>query len=1026
MSGPLDGNTVHPLQDHPTDTSTLIQALEAIYDPRISNEDRKTATILLEDAKTQIGAPSLGYSLASDRTRPHIVRHYGISLLDYPVRYAWTDCNEEQAMMLRDWAVELALNACDEDSVFLRNKIAQLWVELAKHCWPGQWQNMDEVLCDLWGKSLAHQGIVLHILETLFEETFSKDDHGLALRGANVLGKACVIIFSPSRSLIEQFPNRDVDLSIAHGEEGWLQRLLNRLQWCLSTGVDTNPQARDLAIKLLEVIKTVMPWLPPKGIASTNCIDLLCTTLMSQDTAVKLATVDSFHALYHRPQLRDDEVAALVCPLLTSRGIDLLRTTFQGAQVDVGDIDAEKYTLLKKLSETTCALASFLEQRPRLLASADIDFPGLLDFLIGILQNGSLNVSIPVLYIWTKLLSIPAVSNRDGIQQRIGNLLEICSERHLRYEALSPDSNDPTFLFLVEDFDTIPERHAFVGNYRRYCVEVIERIVRKAPFEAMQHILGQADNLVRSLHENTAIAHGTSVLSSSPLLLRVDSQATVVVIALKGYLNWIKHQDEKSEQYRSEHEDMQAKLEMWCKDLLQNEFKNAVVQKRLLTLVNDIAMIALRANSSVPLAICEHVFKRTAQATGIQADNEGQRELESAQPRELQKLAMRFPDALLSVYGELQQSIDATCNSSLVDGRTKLDYRAFLFIIVHRSTVLDDEIRNARLNELLEPTLRQWENRAFQDSLTSFESFCELLGLREIPEFLLSSKVHTIEDWSTMPLNAHGQQLRESILTRSDTLPLQATRSLLSASTDRIKPGSREYKLAKARWQHAIPIIIPSLLHLVSYAHSFSNPARWSGFPVEMQAIIKRTLLDRVWQSGISSESRDDFYNRVRDSKATLEGLGSTVRGAVRGVRELSYWILHCMSQFGEAFYSIKDLPGPLAQALYEDAHELSAHQVSTLLRLSSALIEGCPPELRASFLPSLLTSLFRQLDAKIVAEWEAIEKEKQDNITGGNLDHEMKTESVLRQLTYSAVMLVSSLLDSKRLGELVLLDIVI
>jgi hypothetical protein len=31
------------------------------------------------------------------------------------------------------------------------------------------------------------------------------------------------------------------------------------------------------------------------------------------------------------------------------------------------------------------------------------------------------------------------------------------------------ESEDPTVQFLVEDIDTVPERHAFVGNYRRYC-----------------------------------------------------------------------------------------------------------------------------------------------------------------------------------------------------------------------------------------------------------------------------------------------------------------------------------------------------------------------------------------------------------------------------------------------------------------------------------------------------------------------------------------------------------------------------
>jgi len=175
--------------------------------------------------------------------------------------------------------------------------------------------------------------------------------------------------------------------------------------------------------------------------------------------------------------------------------------------------------------------------------------------------------------------------------------------------------------------------------------------------------------------------------------------------------------------------------------------------------------------------------------------------------------------------------------------------------------------------------------------------------------------------------------------------------------------------------------------------------------------------MDRVWQSGISTESRDDFYARIRESRSTLEGLASTVRKAVREVRELSYWILHCMCQFGDIFYAIQDLPEPLAHALYADAHALSAHQLVTLLTLSAAVIDGCPTRLRSHFLPPLLIHLFKQLDVKISADWDLIGREALEDAAEETLDQEMKAESVLRQLTHSAVLMVSKLLDLQKQG---------
>ena len=53
-----------------------------------------------------------------------------------------------------------------------------------------------------------------------------------------------------------------------------------------------------------------------------------------------------------------------------------------------------------------------------------------------------------------------------------------------------------------------------------------------------------------------------------------------------------------------------------------------------------------------------------------------------------------------------------------------------------------------------------------------------------------------------------------------------------------------------------------------------------------MRVIVSRLLTDRFWQAGISEGSKDDFYARVLEKKFTMEGFASTVRGAIRFVRE--------------------------------------------------------------------------------------------------------------------------------------------
>jgi exportin-5 len=173
-------------------------------------------------------------------------------------------------------------------------------------------------------------------------------------------------------------------------------------------------------------------------------------------------------------------------------------------------------------------------------------------------------------------------------------------------------------------------------------------------------------------------------------------------------------------------------------------------------------------------------------------------------------------------------------------------------------------------------------------------------------------------------------------------------------------------------------------------------------------------LTDRFWQAGISTESRDDFFARVSGSKSTYEGFASTIRGTVRQIRESSYYILYSLTRFRDFFYGIADLPGPLSQALFSNASALSAHHLSVLLTVSTHLIEGCPPALRPSFLPLMIQGLFRELERKITSEWEAVGKQIAESSENDNLTDEMKTESILRQLTYSSVSLVAVLLDNR------------
>ena len=204
----------------------------------------------------------------------------------------------------------------------------------------------------------------------------------------------------------------------------------------------------------------------------------------------------------------------------------------------------------------------------------------------------------------------------------------------------------------------------------------------------------------------------------------------------------------------------------------------------------------------------------------------------------------------------------------------------------------------------------------------------------------------------------------------------------------------------------------------LSQAQAFHDPVHWSTLPSSMKGIVRRFLTDRFWQVGISSGTRDDFYAQVGDTKSTLEGLASTVRGSIRAVREMSYRILHYFSLLGEPFYGFEGLPEPLARALFTDACAMSTHQMTVLVDSIRPVIENCTSVARSHFLPPIVINLFEKIDHKTGQEWDRIEAKTKAASADDNLSEEMRDESILRQLTYSSVSLIVALLDPDKKGN--------
>ncbi|KAF2096394.1 ARM repeat-containing protein [Rhizodiscina lignyota] len=1002
------------------DLSQLVGALDAIYDPRSSNEVRQAASSFLEDAKRHPQALSYGHAIARDRSHSPTLRHYGLSMLEFSIKYTWESYTKEHQTALRQSVIELGFDVNDQDPPYIRNKVAQLWAELAKRSWAIDWMDMDELLVRLWGTSIVHQGLVLYVLETLCEDTFNREDPTIVQRGTD-LGQACVEIFTPASILLEMFPKRDTDHDLRYGSEGWLQRINDLLGQCLQNDPLSNDQARSTAIKCLSTLRATFGWVMFRAICEVHAVNHLQSALAVPEPGIQTVALDCMISVFGKAGIRDEDFKSLAPPMFSSDSINLLKNVFEFSQANIDDLDEAKYTVNKKLTELLSYLGSFLEQRLHLISNA-FDLQAYFNLLFSVMHNPSLLVTIPVLHVWTKFLRSRLIRDSPAIANLIGGLLEICSRRLVRFENFPEDSADPTFRFLNEDIDTIPERHAFLGNYRRYCMEVVEVIVRKLPTDAINHILQQAMELFQNVANEQHQFQPQSFSKNAPSVLRVDAQITVIDAAVRGYLKWLaSHANTPAPQNEQDRTTLQDTFEQCGRALMALQFKDPEIRRKIMQLLVTFSTRPLDDRPSFASSVLQCLLEAAMNPeddTRFQMYSEAVKMLQTQSMQELSKLGMTFPDHFLSMYDEITASVEKRSSEGVLDERQRAGFEAFLFIIIHRSTQLDRPSQELRLRSQLSSVKAVWQDAAFTQQLSNFGSFCELLGFGQLVNYITSHQFQKVPEWSEQQLDDEGKALQALILDRSHHLPMRLTKTFLAASTEKVESGTPQWQIACVLWADLIPVVLPNLLQLISHAQAFNNLQSWSLLPDEMQQVVRRMLTDRFWQAGISTESRDDFFARVSNSKTTYEGFASTVRGAVRQIRETGYWIIYGLIRFGDFFYGIQDLAGPLSEALFANTNTLSAHHFSILLNMSVQLIEQCPPHLRAQFLPQIVSGLFIQLDRKISGEWEAVRARNEQAANGDNLSDEMKTESILRQLTYTAVSLACSLLDSHRPGQ--------
>ena len=197
----------------------------------------------------------------------YIVKHYGLGLLHNAIKRKWKDYDQQKRITLRKWVMELNYRVHDQDPRYIKEKLALLWVEIAKRSWgealrggdPTEdllvesWVDMDNNLTELWSTNQAARELTLIIFRILFEDVFLLDDM-IVLKRMTIIQPLCVMIVCPMDVFAKKYKFTEKWTLFKANNEGWFKVWVQELN---SSVADKNAE---YVIRLLETLKTCLNW----------------------------------------------------------------------------------------------------------------------------------------------------------------------------------------------------------------------------------------------------------------------------------------------------------------------------------------------------------------------------------------------------------------------------------------------------------------------------------------------------------------------------------------------------------------------------------------------------------------------------------------------------------------------------------------------------------------------------------------------------------------------------------------------
>ncbi|KAI8350707.1 armadillo-type protein [Mortierella sp. GBAus27b] len=973
--------------------TSLLAALDTIYNVGSSNEARQQAQEYCEGLKRDPAGPLYGYFLAhKDNQQPNVVRHFGLGLIENAVRYRWSDgtITPEIKAQIRVNAMSLASEGSFPlliEQTFIKEKIARLVVEVAKREWPGAWDDMDAFLRQLFYKDETGREMTLFILRSLCEDICLYDDAVAGLRKKD-LRAGLILIMSSESTLKEQYPDGvkghkdEVTLMVGEsGNEGWIVRLAVLLQEILQRYQTETMDVADekIAVAALKTISSTLEWVLVSSIASTPIVSLVCQSMLSPSVRVRLAGAECYDVLSSR-NLAEAEREKIIWPLLDGGGITVISNAYMAYATQV--LQGEAYEFVQKVVQASVNLGE-LQLCAKRSTFVPKELPTFLQLLFSMASHPSVLIASTVSFFWATLMRHEVFSKNPTVQSFVPPLLEFYS-KHLAKDFKVRYGADPVYRhFASIDFDSVSEFRGYAEKTFSRAVDVIYLGVPVVPLDAFMWV---GNKVAEALKGDLPLATN---LKDSPELQSFDGTLTLMDVTVSGLTSIIT--DSSHPQSTQVLDAINSLLEL----LIGYDTKCLPAQERVVASLASFTDM-FKVNSTLLFRCLDKLFK-TVEYPMSDLTERDVRQLRGRAAITLVKIGRAIPNTLYPIYGEIDSAIQGLVQRNAITHGEKRTLQTFLLVIGFNSDASMD--RKGILEKAVGPLLIDFQSSEIQEATSDPTKFMAFIGALELSEAsyksLQAQEVNTLKGIITQ---------RRARLSGS----IESTHVFMKETID-VKDSQR-----LALWAPYVSIILPSLIATIRCLSAIGNEGLWSSLSSDMGRILTLSAEEKAMM--VTGKAPSTITGP--DSTGTVIKLISDLKNWLSVLRDQSYRVLAQFSLLGPTFYGIPSLQAILEQSLFEYVDCLTNRQLRLLVNNAvQPIVLNCPPEYMDSVLSHLLMALFPYLDRRLQKNWELASDEglvfdEKEDVEDLDITDGIVKEMMLRDLTYHVAGFICATLE--------------